>query len=84
MAQTPSATPTPIPALAPDDKALCSPKGKEATLGIGPAMDVLLGVCPVMDVLLDVSIDELALVVDASVALEEVSSSSNFARRGAA
>lgn len=61
--QTPGATPTPIPALAPDDRVLCSPEGEEATSGVGPAMDVLL----------DVSIDELALVVDASVALEGIS-----------
>ena len=73
MAQTPRATPTPIPAFAPDDRIPCSPEGEEVTLGIGPAMDVLLGVGPVMHVLLDASIDELALVVDASVTLEEVS-----------
>ena len=84
MAQTPSATPTPIPALAPDDRVPCFSEGEVATLGIGPAMDVLLGVGPVIDVLLDVSIDELALVVDASVTLEGDSSPVNIAMIGSA
>ena len=44
----------------------------------------MLGVGPAMDVLLDVSIDELALVVDASVTLEEDSSPLNTAMIGLA
>ena len=74
IAQTPSVTPTPIPALAPDDRVPCSPEGEVVTLGVGPAMDVLL----------DVSIDELALVVDASVTLEENSEPLNIAMIGLA
>ena len=47
-------------------------------------MDVLLGVGPVMDVVLDVSIDELARVVDASVTLEGNSEPLNLAMIGLA
>jgi hypothetical protein len=74
MAQTPSATPTPIPALTPDDKIPCSLEGKEATLDVGPVVDVLL----------DMSIVELALVVDASVTLEGISLSLSCTMTGLA
>lgn len=60
MTQSPNTTPTPIPTLAPDDRVPCSPEGEEVTISVGLIMDVLL----------DVSIDESALVVDASVTLE--------------
>lgn len=63
MAQTPSATPIPIPALAPDGKVPCLLGSEEAALDVGPVVDVLL----------DISIDESALVLDVSVTVEEMS-----------
>ena len=49
--------------MAPADKIPCSLEGEEATLDVGPVGDIVL----------DVRIDELALVVDASVTLEGMS-----------
>ena len=74
MAQTPSATPIPILALAPDDKISCSMEGEEVTLDVGPVVDALL----------NMSINELALVVDASVTLERILSSLSCTMIGSA